>query len=129
MFTHQNLFMGALKVITDDGLTAQDEVLVAVPLFHVAGLLCLTLPGLWAGATVTIHRQFDPGRVLADLQRHRVTRFMATPVMTRSLAASTYEPGCGAAWGAVIAGWLIGSSHARLRRVPASLVRRPRGSQ
>lgn len=87
VFTHQNLLLGALKVITDDGLTAQDEVLIATPLFHVAGLLSLTLPGLWAGATVTIHRQFDPGRVLADLQRHRVTRFMATPVMTRALAA------------------------------------------
>lgn len=86
MFTHQNLLLGALKVVTDDGLTAQEEVLVAVPLFHVAGLLSLTLPGLWAGATVMIHRQFDPGRVLADLQHHRVTRFMATPVMTRALA-------------------------------------------
>jgi fatty-acyl-CoA synthase len=87
VFTHQNLLLGALKAITDDALTAQDEVLAAVPLFHVAGLLSLTLPSLWAGATVTIHRQFDPGRVLADLQRHRVTRFMTTPVMTRALAA------------------------------------------
>ena len=87
VFTHQNLLLCALKVITDEGLTAQDEVLVATPLFHVAGLLSLTLPGLWAGATVTIHRQFDPSRILADLQRHRVTRFMATPVMTRALAA------------------------------------------
>ena len=36
---------------------------------------------------MTIHRQFDPRQVLADLQRHRVTRFMASPVMTRALAA------------------------------------------
>jgi fatty-acyl-CoA synthase len=74
-------------MIVDAGVRADDEVLVASPLFHVAALLSLALPGLWAGASLTIHRQFDPGRVLGDLQRHRVTRFMCTPVMTQALAA------------------------------------------
>lgn len=87
VFSHQNLIFGALKMIIDYGLTADDEVLVASPLFHVAALLSIALPGLWAGATVTIHRLFDAARVLEDLQRLRVTRFLATPVMTQALAA------------------------------------------
>ena len=87
VFNHQNLILGALKMITGDGLTAADEVLVASPLFHMAALLSLALPSLWAGATLTIHRLFDAARVLDDLQRLQVTRFLATPVMTQALAA------------------------------------------
>ena len=74
MFNHQNLILGALKMITDGGLTAADEVLVASPLFHVAALVSLALPSLWAGATLTIHRLFDAARVLEDLQRLPVSR-------------------------------------------------------
>ncbi len=90
VFSHQNLILGALKMITDGGLTAADEVLVASPLFHVAALVSLALPSLWAGATLTIHRLFDAASVLEDLQRLRVTRFLATPVMTQALAAQSH---------------------------------------
>lgn len=90
VFNHHNLILGALKMIIDDGLTAADDVLVASPLFHVAALLSLALPSLWAGATLTIHRLFDAARVLEDLQRLRITRFLATPVMTQALAAQPH---------------------------------------
>ena len=90
VFSHQALTLGALRMIADEALTAADEVLIASPLFHVAALLSLALPSLWAGATLTVHRQFEPGRVLEDLQRHRVTRFMSTPAMTHALAS---QPG------------------------------------
>jgi fatty-acyl-CoA synthase len=94
VFSHQNLSLGALRMIADEGLTAADEILVASPMFHVAALLSLALPSLWAGATITIHRQFEPGRVLEDLERYRVTRFMSTPGMTRALVG---DPGWAAA--------------------------------
>jgi fatty-acyl-CoA synthase len=94
VFSHESLILGALKNITADGLTSDDEALVTAPLFHVAALLSLASPSLFAGATVTIHRRFDPALVLEDLQRFSVTRFMASPVMTRALAAL---PGWGAA--------------------------------
>jgi fatty-acyl-CoA synthase len=94
LFSHQSLTLGALRTIADGGLTAEDEVLIASPLFHVAALLSLALPSLWAGATVVIHRHFEPGPVLEDLQRHRVTRLMATPAMTQALAC---DPGWAAA--------------------------------
>jgi acyl-CoA synthetase (AMP-forming)/AMP-acid ligase II len=71
VFNHQNLTLGALKMISDDGLTGDDEVLVASPLFHVAALLSLALPSLWAGATRTIHRLLDAACVLENLQRRR----------------------------------------------------------
>ncbi len=85
-FTQENLTFNALNVITAFGLTAADEILTAVPMFHSGGLFIHTTPGLCAGATVTIHRQFDPGLLLADVQRYRVTLLACVPAMTYALA-------------------------------------------
>ncbi len=86
-FTHQNLAFGALNVITAFGIAATDEVLTAVPMFHAGGLLIHTLPGLCAGATITIHRQFDPGRLLEEIQQQRISLFACVPAMTVQLAS------------------------------------------
>jgi fatty-acyl-CoA synthase len=86
-FTQENMTFNALNVITAFGLTAADEILTAVPMFHSGGLFIHTTPGLCAGATVTIHRQFDPGTLLEDVQRYRVTLLACVPAMTFALAA------------------------------------------
>ena len=41
-------------------MTADDKVLVVLPLFHVGGLNISLTPALAAGATVTLHSKFDP---------------------------------------------------------------------
>ncbi len=86
-FTQENLTFNALNVITAFGLTGADEILTAVPMFHSGGLFIHTTPGLCAGATVTIHREFDPGLLLADVPRYRVTLLACVPAMTAALAA------------------------------------------
>jgi fatty-acyl-CoA synthase len=58
-------------------------------MFHTGGLFIHTLPGLCAGATNTIHRGFDPGQLLDDVQRRRVTLLACVPAMTFALAAHT----------------------------------------
>jgi len=86
-FTNEHLVFNALKVITAFGMGARDEVLTAVPMWHSGGLLIHTLPALCAGAGVTIHRGFDPGLLLADVPRQRITLLACVPAMTRTLAA------------------------------------------
>ena len=86
-FTHENVAFNALNVVTAFGLTATDEILIAVPMFHAGGLLIYTLPGLCAGATVTVHRYFDAGRLLEEVQRQRITLLPCVPTMTFALAA------------------------------------------
>lgn len=86
-FTHQNLAANALAMVTALALTARDEVLNVAAMFHVVGLALLTLPALCAGATVTIHREFDPGRLLHDVARFGVTLLASVPAMTQALAA------------------------------------------
>ncbi|HEV2254579.1 MAG TPA: AMP-binding protein [Streptosporangiaceae bacterium] len=86
-FTQESMTFNALNVITAFGLTAADEILTAVPMFHSGGLFIHTTPGLCAGATVTIHREFNPGLLLEDVRRYRVTLLACVPAMTSALAA------------------------------------------
>jgi fatty-acyl-CoA synthase len=86
-FTHENLAFNALNVLTAFGVTAADEILTAVPMFHVGGLLIHTMPGLCAGATITIHREFEPGRLLDAIGRQRMTLLACVPAMTFALAS------------------------------------------
>ena len=85
-FTHQNLIFNALNVITGVRLTAVEEILTAVPMFHTSGLFINTLPGLCAGATITIHSDFDAGRVLEEVGRQQITLLACAPAMTFALA-------------------------------------------
>ena len=86
-FTHENLAFNGLNVLTAFGVTAADEILTAVPMFHAGGLLIHTIPGLCAGATITIHHEFDPGELLDELQRQRITLLACVPAMTFALAS------------------------------------------
>jgi fatty-acyl-CoA synthase len=86
-FTHQNIAFNALNVITALGLTAADEILTAVPMFHTGGLFIHTLPGLCVGASNTLHRAFDPRRLLEEVSQRRITLLASVPAMTFALAA------------------------------------------
>jgi fatty-acyl-CoA synthase len=48
-------------------------------MFHVGGLNIQTLPALLVGATVTLHKRFDPGTWLADVARRRPTLSLLVP--------------------------------------------------
>jgi fatty-acyl-CoA synthase len=86
-FTHGNIAFNTLNVLTAFAVTAADEILTTVPMFHAGGLLIHTLPGLCAGATVTIHREFDPGELLDEIQRQRIMLLACVPAMTLALAS------------------------------------------
>jgi fatty-acyl-CoA synthase len=66
-------------------LTADDNVLVNLPLFHVGGLTMLTLPALKAGSTVTLHRRFDAAATLRDIADRRITMMLAVATTLRAL--------------------------------------------
>ncbi|WP_025347756.1 class I adenylate-forming enzyme family protein [Nocardia nova] len=56
--------------------------LLTSPLFHIASLHNLIVPRLATGATVVMHTgSFDPDRVLALMERQRVTNWGAVPTM------------------------------------------------
>ncbi|HVA41665.1 MAG TPA: long-chain fatty acid--CoA ligase [Candidatus Binataceae bacterium] len=68
-------------------LTSADRVLTTLPLFHVGGLNIQTTPALHVGATVTLHRKFDPEATLDAIERERVTLTVLVPAQLRALMA------------------------------------------
>ena len=87
VLTHEALTSNALNSIAAFQMTADDEIVTAAPMFHVGGLNIHTTPALRAGATVTVHRRFDPALAIEEIRRVRATLFVAVPTMSLAMAA------------------------------------------
>ena len=73
------------------GLTAEDTVLVAVPLAHSLGLNGGLLAPLLTGATIVLLERFTPEAVFAAIKKHHVTVLPAVATIFRRLLNS---PAC-----------------------------------
>jgi fatty-acyl-CoA synthase len=92
VLTHGAIIANACSTVAALGMSAKDEILTFLPMFHIAGLNLLTTPALSIGATVTIHRQFDPGLVLESLSKSAVTLMGVPPPLSLALAAHPHWP-------------------------------------
>jgi fatty-acyl-CoA synthase len=66
-------------------LTSADRVLTTLPMFHVGGLNIQTLPALHAGASVTLHRRFDPAATLTAIARERPSLAVLVPAQLTAM--------------------------------------------
>ena len=66
-------------------MTHDDHVLTVLPLFHAGGLNNQTLPALLAGATVTLHRRFDPAMWLSDVASRKPTLSLLVPAAMQAV--------------------------------------------
>jgi long-subunit acyl-CoA synthetase (AMP-forming) len=71
VYTQDAITFSAINSNTSFNMRSRDHVLTFLPMFHVGGLLIQTLPAFHVGATVTIHRTFDAGKVLRAISRQR----------------------------------------------------------
>jgi len=83
VLTQSVLFWNAVNSNHMHDLSSADRVLTTLPIFHVGGLNIQTLPALHAGATVILHRKFDPGAVFDAIERHRATLTVLVPTQIR----------------------------------------------
>ncbi|MGM0576433.1 MAG: AMP-binding protein [Myxococcota bacterium] len=67
--------------------TAEDRLVLALPLFHVHGLGLGVLGTLLHGMTTLVHGRFDPARVVDDVEHRGGTVFMGVPTMYARLLA------------------------------------------
>ena len=86
VLTHDALFWNAVNSIAAHDLTSADRVLTTIPMFHVGGLNMQTVPALHAGATVHLHRRFDPAATLAAIRDQRITVTVLVPAQLAALA-------------------------------------------
>jgi fatty-acyl-CoA synthase len=85
LLPHRKTLFNALNAQLFFELTRRDRVLVCVPLFHSFGLKILSLPALYAGASLVLQAAFDPAETWRTLQREGVTLLGGVPTMFRAL--------------------------------------------
>jgi fatty-acyl-CoA synthase len=90
--TQEGLIWNAANAVHCHDLTSADHVLTVLPMFHVGGLCIQTVPALHAGATVTLHQRFDPGRWLADVERRRPTLSLLVPATIKAVLEHSAWP-------------------------------------
>ena len=87
VLTQSALIHNAFNSAYAHALTEKDHVLTALPMFHVGGLNIQTLPALLQGASVTLHKRFEPGAWLADVARRRPTLSLLVPATMAAVIA------------------------------------------
>jgi malonyl-CoA/methylmalonyl-CoA synthetase len=81
MLLHRNLVANAEAVCAAWRWTADDVLLLALPLFHVHGLMVGAHCTFFTGAGAELHRRFDAATVYDALIEGRVTMFFGVPTM------------------------------------------------
>jgi fatty-acyl-CoA synthase len=87
MHSYANFYWKCADHIVALGLSANDRLLIAGPLYHVGAF---DLPGmavLWVGGTLSILRDFSPEYALATMDQGRLTGAWLAPVMLGALIA------------------------------------------
>src|SRR3954471_3246043 len=84
--THANLVANCLRGARElAGITADDVILGALPLFHSFGQTCCLNGAVSAGACLTLIPRFDPAKALEIIARDRVTLFDGVPTMYHAM--------------------------------------------
>ena len=89
---HRKTLYNTLNAELYLGLRNTDIVVVPVPLFHSFGLKILSVPTLFAGATIVLVHRFDPRGLQECIGRHRATLLGGVPVMYRRMVESGLLP-------------------------------------
>ena len=81
LLSHRNLISNCHSIREFLAFIPSDNMLCVLPLFHsFAGTVCQNA-AIYIGCTVTMLEQFQPGRVLEAVARHRITLFVGVPAM------------------------------------------------
>lgn len=83
--SHLAIYMGALGMALDSGMSYRDRVLALLPLFHTSPLNTHCTPAIAAGAGIVIRNGFEAEPVLDLFERERITTLLALPLMYRQL--------------------------------------------
>lgn len=85
VLSHRKTFFNCLNADIFFKLHPSDIMLVFLPLFHSGALFIQAAPIFYKGATLVLHRKFDPMQVYKDIERFRVTKFLGVPTVYREL--------------------------------------------
>lgn len=81
MLTHFNLVHSVMHYARTLGTAAADTTLVAVPLFHVTGMVAQLLHLLYLGGTVAILPEYTTAGFIGAMAAHRATHTLSVPTI------------------------------------------------
>jgi acyl-CoA synthetase (AMP-forming)/AMP-acid ligase II len=82
--THLGIYLESMSAALDSGWNASDRFVAMMPMFHTAQLNAFCTPAVMVGATIHVHRGFDPGTLLDTIERERITQIFGLPMMYRA---------------------------------------------
>lgn len=82
--THLAIHLESMSAALDSGWRADDQFIAMMPMFHTAQLNAFCTPAVVVGATIHVHRGFDPVRFLETIERERITQVFGLPMMYRA---------------------------------------------
>lgn len=85
VLSHKKTFFNCLNADIFFKLHFNDIMLVFLPLFHSGGLFIQAAPTFYKGATIVLHRKFDPVKIYKDIEKYRVTKFLGVPTTYKEL--------------------------------------------
>jgi len=89
--THANLEAQIESLLAAWGWTAEDRILLLLPLHHVHGIVNVVGCALWAGAVCEMLPRFDAASTWQRIAEGRLTLFMAVPTVYQRLIAAWRE--------------------------------------
>ncbi|MCE3551598.1 AMP-binding protein [Pseudonocardia sp. RS11V-5] len=82
--THLAIHLESMSAALDSGWNAEDRFIAMMPMFHTAQLNAFCTPAITVGATIHVHRGFEPERFLDTVERERITQVFGLPMMYRA---------------------------------------------
>lgn len=84
--SHRQVEWNCITEVAAWGLGKTDVSPVLLPLYHTGGWNLLTLPTLYVGGKVVLHREFDPDAALAGIESHGATHVFGVAAILRAIA-------------------------------------------
>jgi len=87
VLTQNGLFFNAINSAATFDLNSRDRILTTLPMFHVGAMNIVTSPAVHFGASIMIHRRFDPGASLASIHAWKPTVFLSVPATALAIVS------------------------------------------
>ncbi|HLZ60465.1 MAG TPA: AMP-binding protein [Ktedonosporobacter sp.] len=84
LLSHKNLVYNTCQSIATARITFEDRMLVFVPLYHIYGIMLMSLAAM-TGARIVLMERFEAGRCLQLIQEHGVTLLYTVPQVLAAL--------------------------------------------
>ena len=83
--SHLAVYLESMQGALDSGWNASDRFVAMMPMFHTAQLNAFCTPAVLVGATIFVHRGFDPVRLLDVIEAEGITQIFGLPMMYRAM--------------------------------------------